>query len=186
MDKAKVSVVPHPVTGECVDESDLFQAMESAGWTDDPLDGKAILLPDGREVLNPLPIAPPIGFRAEPSIIDLINRQIAAHQLLLADSLEVDTEEESNDFDLPDEPPDPRSIYEVMVDEYPDLDNAIARESSPALPEQAPAETAVPPVQPEPVPVEPVPAPPIPTSQPLSVGEPAKRGRLRPGGAGGR
>lgn len=166
--KHKVVLTANPVTGELPADDVVFDRMKEAGWTDDPLDGKSVMLDDGRELPNPIPIAPPIGFRAEPSIIDLINQQIANRAILLAGELEVDSPEDMEDFDLDDEPPEPRSVYELMPEEYPDLDKHIARQggsdpgtASPIPAESGPVEVANPP-----------PAPPVsdlPASQPLAT-----------------
>lgn len=67
----------------------------------------------GEEILNPTPMQPPVGYRAQPSLIETIREQIRQHHLLLADT-EIDTEEEADDFDVPDDdfPPDPETKWE--------------------------------------------------------------------------
>lgn len=65
----------------------------------------------GEEILNPTPMQPPVGYKAQPSLIETIRQQVRAHHLLLADE-EIDTEEEADDFDIADDPPDIESKWE--------------------------------------------------------------------------
>lgn len=126
-----------------VSMSDVESMVDNSDWTDDPRDGKALLLPDGRELLNPLPIAPPIGFRKEPDILELVAAQVREHYEMLKGDEEIDSLEDANDFGE-DEDFDPSSIYEIVM-----------REEFPAVP--AIADVAVP----EPV-VPAAPVPPVP------------------------
>lgn len=107
-----------PVTGL---NGDLDEAMYEADWSKDPGTGRAIIMPDGSEVLNPVPMAPPLGYKKEESIIDMVARQVRAHYEMLKGEDVVDDEKDVNDFGE-DEDFMPSSIYEVtMVDEYPDI-----------------------------------------------------------------
>jgi len=130
MEKLQVVITErvNPATGE-IDlvplPDQLYEMMAEAGWGDDPGQGKAIILPnDGREVLNPMMVAPPIGYEQEPSVVDRVYQMIAAKQRLLEDGDVIDeSEEEALDFDVPD-PEDifPESIYEIqMVPEVPEI-----------------------------------------------------------------
>lgn len=121
-----------------------------ADWTDDPGVGKAVLLEDGSEVLNPVPMAPPVGYAPEPSIMEMIDQAVKRNLAMGVDPDEViDEEAELNDF-LEDEEFDPASVYEINVQEM--------EEDAPILP-PAP----VPPPEPVPEPPEPVVSPaPIP------------------------
>lgn len=75
------------------------------------------LTKDGHEKLDPKPVAVPVGFTRQPSMADLIRegirnetfrqRRIAAGQ---------ETFEEADDFDIPDDPPDPQSPWERDFD----------------------------------------------------------------------
>lgn len=99
---------------------DYYDEMIAAGWTDSPTDGKSFLLEDGREVPNPMPVAPPVGYISEPTIMDrlsqMLDKRLAA--LLEAQALE-ETEAEANDFEI-DEDEEIRSIYEISLqDEFP-------------------------------------------------------------------
>ena len=99
------------------DDEQLNQAMIAHEWTDDPGTGRAILLPDGRELLNPTPVAPPAHIAAysqEMSVNDLVNRALARHAALLRGEDEIDTEEDMNDFPE-DEEYHPITGYEVVM-----------------------------------------------------------------------
>jgi len=65
----------------------------------------------GREVLNPTPVQPPVGYKKQPSILDTIREQIRAHHLSNID-MEPETEEEADDFDIDEDPPDYQSRWE--------------------------------------------------------------------------
>lgn len=120
----------------------LLDKMEASNWTDDPGTGKAILTPLGSEIVSPIPVAPPIGYENEPSVMDrlrdMLNQRL--RQLAEGDVLD-ETEEEANDFDVPD-PEDfhPRSIYEItLIDEAPALrparvESAEGSDSAPVAP----------------------------------------------------
>lgn len=128
MEKVKVVITARPDVvsddGEIVSDrryslADVEGFLSSSDWSDDPKDGKAVLLPDGREMLNPLPIAPPIGFRKEPDILEQVAAQVRKHYEMLRGDLEVDTIEDANDFGE-DEDFEPSSVYEiVMQEEFP-------------------------------------------------------------------
>ena len=86
MDKSKVKLMIHPRL-EGGKESPRFMsiedAIESAGADWDPADpsvGKAALLPDGREIFNPVPFAPPVGYREEPTIMEQVQRMLRAER----------------------------------------------------------------------------------------------------------
>lgn len=100
----------------------LNEKMVYAGWTDDPMDGKAFHDQFGREIVNPLSLAPPVGYRPEPTVMELIERQLAIRLAQLAGDDEVDTAEEADDFDMEEEW-DPTSLYEIreLVEEAPRL-----------------------------------------------------------------
>lgn len=90
----------------------LTEKMVLAGWTDDPMDGKAFHDQFGREICNPLSLAPPVGYTPEPTVMELIERQLALRLQQLAGTDEVDSMEEADDFDMEEEW-DPTSLYEI-------------------------------------------------------------------------
>lgn len=102
--------------------------MDGAGWSDDPGTGKAVILPDGRELLNPLPVSPPAAIAAlskEPSVNDLVERALRRHFEQLKDLDEIDTLEEMDDFGEDDDY-HPSSLFEVIL-----------RDEAPAVPKAA-------------------------------------------------
>lgn len=128
LDKLKVRVTP-PVdsrtgeVGKVPTDKELYEAMLRNGWGDEPGVGRAILTPDGREILNPMPVAPPIGYVSEPSMMDRLNEMLAARMRQVAEADQIESIDEVDDFDVPD-PEDfhPSSVYEVeMVYEAPAL-----------------------------------------------------------------
>jgi len=119
---------------ETFDDEALANAMEGAGWSDDPGTGRAVHMADGRELLNPLPVAPPasiIAAAAEPSVNDLVERALKRHfeQLKAAD--EIDSLEDHDDFGEDDEFT-PFSMFEVVM-----------RDEAPAIPPAPVSEAAV-------------------------------------------
>lgn len=126
-EKVKVRIAPpfDPLMPEKPAPDDLNGKFAEAGWTDDPGTGKAVLLDDGRELLNPVPMAPPVGYVKEPSMMELIQAQVKKHLLLLKGDDEIDDENDVNDFDAPEEV-DPFSLYEItdMIEESPALPSA--------------------------------------------------------------
>lgn len=127
---------------------DLEDAIRDAGWSDDPGVGHAVLMHDGREVLNPTPIAPPVGFVEGPSLLEQFEEKMAARFRMLQEDQEIDTLEEFEDFDVPEdqEPDSPYTV--VMHDEFPSVPPA-----DPAPADLVPASPA------DPAPADPVPAP---------------------------
>lgn len=125
---SKPSVVIHPRFDDPKPDyrkMSVEEIIESAGADWDPQDpgvGRAVLLPDGREVFNPVPFAPPVGYTAE---IDVMTRM---HQMLRAELLRqkeadevVETPEEMNDFPEDIEQPF-HTFYElIMMDDLPSV-----------------------------------------------------------------
>lgn len=75
---------------------------------------------DGTPVLDPTPIAPPIGYKKTPSMVEIVRDMVRGERLrqeALAGGHE--TFEESEDFDVWDEPEQLRSPFENQHD--PDL-----------------------------------------------------------------
>lgn len=91
------------------------------------------LFKDGTERLDPIPVAPPIGYKREPSMFDHMRTLIRSEMLKNALNADVETFEEADDFDVGDDY-DPRSPYEVEFDEIG------VPYASPSFPPQKPAE----------------------------------------------
>lgn len=57
---------------------------------------------DGREILNPTPMQPPLNYKAQPSLAEQIRQQVRAYAATL--EMDPETEEEADDFDIEDDP----------------------------------------------------------------------------------
>lgn len=111
----------HKVEVEKPDDEALANAMEGAGWSDDPGTGRSVQLEDGREVLNPLPVAPPASIAArasEPSVNDLVERALARHFQQLKEYDQIDSLADHDDFPEDDDW-SPISQFEILRDEAP-------------------------------------------------------------------
>lgn len=91
----------------------------------------------GREKPDPTPIAPPIGYKRQPSLAEQIRNMVRSERLAMeAQAAGYETFEEADDFDTG-EDLDPRSPYEVEFDP-PLAANAnppgFTGESTPAVP----------------------------------------------------
>lgn len=139
-DRVNKAVVVIPPGAEFEGGKDFYESAEDAGWSDDPGTGKAILALDergapGYEVLNSVPMAPPIGYEPSDSIDVMIQKRLAKY-FAEGDSTVLDeSEEEANDFDVPDDLPDLRTIYEVveMIPEAPSVRDTMTEAVSAAL-----------------------------------------------------
>lgn len=69
------------------------------------------------EKVDPTPLAPPVGFIRHPSLAeqirDMVRSERLAHDL---DAQGVESFEESDDFEIPDDPRDPATPYEENFD----------------------------------------------------------------------
>lgn len=74
----------------------------------------------GREIPDPLPMAPPIGYKRSPSLAEQIRAMVVSEKLR-QEALEsgFETFEESDDFEIEDDPADPRTPYEAVFDPAP-------------------------------------------------------------------
>lgn len=69
----------------------------------------------GREIPDPVPLSPPVGYRPPPTLAEMIQRMV--HHAMLAqaaDANDFDTFDEAEDFDIPDDPLDPQTPYEAV------------------------------------------------------------------------
>lgn len=71
----------------------------------------------GRELPDPTPLAPPVGFMQTPDLKDIIRDMLRHDQMKrAADEAGVDSFDESEDFDIEDDPLDPQTEYEAEFD----------------------------------------------------------------------
>jgi len=78
-----------------------------------------------RLYMDPRPVAPPVGYEKQPSMIDVIRQQVAQASKM-AEEEGFETVEEANDFDCPDDP-FPTSPYEFTEDEI-EVPPSVAKE----------------------------------------------------------
>jgi len=72
--------------------------------------------PDGREIVSNVPMAPPLGWKKQPSMIDHIRNLVRSERLRQeVESAGFETPEEADDFDVGDDY-DPSSPYEHNFD----------------------------------------------------------------------
>lgn len=75
--------------------------------------------PQGREILDPRPMAPPVGYTRQPTMVDIIRQQIRSHTLAAeAQAQGLESFEEADDFNVDDDF-DPTSPYEEIFDPIP-------------------------------------------------------------------
>lgn len=98
--------------------------------------------PDGREMLSPMPMELPIGYKRTKPLEQQIREMVKSHLLAEAASKEgYETFEEAEDFDIPDDPIDPRTPYEAIFDPpVPVLPVAEPKRDDTETPPQAPQE----------------------------------------------
>lgn len=67
-----------------------------------------------REKPDPLPVSPPLGYKKTPSLSEQIRDMVRSEKLRqAAEEAGVETFEEADDFDIPDDPVDPSTPYEA-------------------------------------------------------------------------
>lgn len=108
-----------PETGEVNDSLDFSGPVEQRGRVRTTIARYAEKLrrkrqlPTGEEIPDPVPLAPPLGFIEQPSMIDHVRNMIRSEQLRQAALASGDeTFEEADDFDIPDDV-EPYSAYEM-------------------------------------------------------------------------
>lgn len=89
-------------------QTDLEEFLVSIGRRHARLD------PRGREVVDPTPIAPPVGYKRVPTLVEQL-RQMVRSEALAKEAREAgfETFEDADDFDIADDPLDPQSRYEI-------------------------------------------------------------------------
>lgn len=70
----------------------------------------------GREIPDPTPIAPPIGYVPQPSMVDHIRNMIRTELSRSAAEAGEETFDEADDFEVEDELADPHTPYEAVFD----------------------------------------------------------------------
>jgi len=95
----------------------------------------------GRELLDSTPMAPPVGYVRQPTMVDIIRAQIRGERLREeAANMGMESFEEADDFEIPDDPVDPSSPYEEIFDPEPrrQAPRTAQEELDPARPHRQP------------------------------------------------
>lgn len=95
--------------------------------------GSPNITKDGREIPDPTPMAPPVGYKKQPSIFENMRKLIHDERILqqLRDQNQ-ETFEEADDFDVDDEM-DPTSPYEANFEPASEADRRALRGELPSL-----------------------------------------------------
>lgn len=89
-------------------------------WDEDGVQASSGIGVDGKEYPDPVPMAPPVGYNAPPDLMQLIRSMVRSEHLQrLADEQGFDTYEESDDFEVEDDPLDPLTPYEKVFEPPP-------------------------------------------------------------------
>lgn len=80
---------------------------------------------NGHEILNEIPLEPPVGYKRTPSLAEQIKAMIRSERLREAlDNPDAESFDEADDFDVEDDPIDPSTPYEAVFDPPPPPDPA--------------------------------------------------------------
>lgn len=71
----------------------------------------------GREIPDPTPVEIPVGFHRPPSLREQFARFMREELSARAVDAGMESFEEADDFDVPDDPPDPASPWELNFDQ---------------------------------------------------------------------
>lgn len=92
--------------GKPLDLADYLAKLKSRG-----------LAADGRQLPDPVPLAPPIGYKKQPSMVEIVREMVRSERLKMeAEAAGHETFEESEDFEVDDDGPDLKSGWENDFD----------------------------------------------------------------------
>lgn len=75
------------------------------------------LSPDGREIPSSVPVAPPVGYKKQPSMVEMVREMVRSERLRQeVAAAGAETFEEAEDFDVGDEPDMASTPYENDFD----------------------------------------------------------------------
>lgn len=105
----------------------------------------------GREIPDPIPVEVPIQWRRPPTIQEQIKQMVRRELSQSAAAQGLETFEDADDFDIPDDPPDPLSEWETTYEQQAAFDADRSLSGSAGVQEgrgeNAPRPDPVPPVQ---------------------------------------
>ena len=75
------------------------------------------LKPDGTFAVDPMPMAPPIGYKKQPSMVEVVRDMVRSEKLRIeAERAGYETFEEAEDFEVGEDPEVMRSVWENEFD----------------------------------------------------------------------
>lgn len=100
-----------------MDNKDLVNPFTGETIKPDYLDRRGQpMTPWGAEILDPIPVAPPIGYKRQPTMVEHIREMVRSERLRQeAEAAGAESFEESEDFDVG-EDDDPQSVWENEYD----------------------------------------------------------------------
>lgn len=114
--------------GRSTDMEDYYARQEKRGFV------------GSRQKVSSVPMAPPVGYKKQPSMVDIIREQVRSHHLAVAaEQAGMETFEEADDFDVGD-PDDalPLSEYEAIFEPPAEAVSSERPEAAPTPPEPPP------------------------------------------------
>lgn len=83
----------------------------------------------GHEIVSNVPMAPPVGYKKEPSVSDRIREMVKSEMLRReVEAAGLETLEEADDFEIPDDPVDPSTPFEAHFDPTPEVERLTEEE----------------------------------------------------------
>lgn len=110
--RSKKEVAPHVgvPTGPHIEEY-----LVKPHFDDDGVQVSSAIGLDGKEYPDPVPMSPPVGYTPPNDLMWMLQHMIRQERFAQeARAADVETEEEANDFDLPDDPLDELTHYEKV------------------------------------------------------------------------
>jgi len=95
-----------------------------------PRPRRATLDDKGREILDPVPMAPPVGYVAGMTQEERLKAMVRAEHARLRAEMFDETPEEANDFDIDDDPIDPSTPYEEHYEALDAEDRRLLRDDA--------------------------------------------------------
>lgn len=132
----------------------MLEKLPRVSAFDGPVDADGVQVSSGqdefgRELPDPVPVAPPVGYTAPPSLADMIRRMVQNEFFNRAVEQEgFDTFEEGEDFEVEDDPLDPHTAYEAVFDVPAKAPPAVPGEGATNGATNVPSPNASPPVNP--------------------------------------
>lgn len=137
---ARLHEIPPPEYTPPISEEEAAALHKQAVEEAELRAAEVLLDPLGRELADPNPLQPPVGYNPQPTLVEQMRAMIAGERMRMA-ALEsgFETFEEADDFEM-DEDPFPRSEHEVDEFSVPVRELKKRRTAAEAAPPQEPKE----------------------------------------------